>query len=427
MIRLLKQLLLGCVFFFALLAQAMADALSDAQRAFDAGDYAKAATLYLPLAKQGNAVAQFHLGLVYSQGLLILSDYPEATQWYLLAANQGYAPAQVKIGAMYAQGQWVPQDYKKAVQWFQYAADQNDASAQFNLGEMYTQGHGVLQDYYKAFQWYHLAANQNHALAQYKLGQAYANGRGVIQDNEAALIWFNLAAANAADAVTYDKYIGQRDLIAKQIAAEKIAKEKEVAAIKAKEEQVAQAEMGKEKVAQTSGAEAPQVAAEKEVQVDKETPDRLGQEMRVKAEPVVVKQAIPEPVVTPGKSGRAEAKLKGKSSRHKIKKKSSTKAQATVKAKEVGQNAQHPAKSAKVVVNKVSDSIPKTKNPQTVLPVVSIVPKIKANQVTSAPVATVPVVMGSPAASATAETSSADQLILSPDEAAHTKIQPVAP
>lgn len=52
--KLLKQMLLVCVCLFALTGQAIADALSDANRAYDAGNYAEAAKILMPLAKRGN-------------------------------------------------------------------------------------------------------------------------------------------------------------------------------------------------------------------------------------------------------------------------------------------------------------------------------------------------------------------------------------
>ena len=263
MSRLVKQVLLGCVFLLAFSAQGMADTLAEAHGAFEAGDYAKAATLYIPLAKQGNAVAQFKLGVIYSQGLVVLQDYPEAIQWYLLSANQGYAPAQVKLGVMYAQGRGVNQDYKKAVLWFQSAADKGDASAQFNLGEMYAQGHGVPQDYKKAINWYRQAADKDDASAQYKLGQLYSDGQGVTPSGETAHMWFNLAAANAADAVTHDKYIKKRDLVANQLSPQKNFNAQQETKVEA--ELAAKSETESAKVPPVAHSKTSKISAEKSV------------------------------------------------------------------------------------------------------------------------------------------------------------------
>ncbi|MDO8263978.1 MAG: tetratricopeptide repeat protein [Gallionella sp.] len=118
---LLKQVLLVFVCFFALAGQAMADSLSDANRVYDEGDYEKAAKLYSPLAKDGNAEAQYTLGMMYRAGRGVPHDYKEARKWYLLAAEQGHPLAQFYLGWMYAGGKGVPKDYIQAHMWINIA------------------------------------------------------------------------------------------------------------------------------------------------------------------------------------------------------------------------------------------------------------------------------------------------------------------
>jgi len=57
-------------------------------------------------------------------------------------AEQGDANAQFNLGVMYANGRGVPQDDAAAVRWFRLAADQGNAGAQHNLGFMYGTGAG---------------------------------------------------------------------------------------------------------------------------------------------------------------------------------------------------------------------------------------------------------------------------------------------
>jgi len=85
-----------------------------------------------------------------------VSDY---TADLMTAAEQGQASAQYNLGVMYDNGQGVPQDYKEAVRWFRVAAEQGHASAQNNLGFMYSEGQGVPQDFIQAHLWYNLAAS----------------------------------------------------------------------------------------------------------------------------------------------------------------------------------------------------------------------------------------------------------------------------
>ena len=60
-----------------------------------------------------------------------------------LAAEQGDADAQFNLGVMYANGEGVPENDAEAVKWYRLAAEQSHADAQFKLGVMYDLGNGV--------------------------------------------------------------------------------------------------------------------------------------------------------------------------------------------------------------------------------------------------------------------------------------------
>ena len=59
------------------------------------------------LAEQGNAVAQFNLGVMYEKGEGVPKDYKQAAYWYSKAAEQGNAEAQTILGIMYGEGEGV--------------------------------------------------------------------------------------------------------------------------------------------------------------------------------------------------------------------------------------------------------------------------------------------------------------------------------
>ena len=84
-------------------------------------------------AEQGDAYAQFNLGIMYAKGQGVPQDDKEAVRWVRAAAEQGNADAQFNLGIMYAEGQGVPQDDKEAVRWVRAAAEQGNTDAQFNL------------------------------------------------------------------------------------------------------------------------------------------------------------------------------------------------------------------------------------------------------------------------------------------------------
>jgi hypothetical protein len=131
----------------------------DGAAAYYRGDYTTALRLIRPLAEQGDAAAQFWLGLMYDRGKGVPQDFAKAIKWYRLAADQGDAPAQRHLGAMYEHGKGVPQDYAEARKWVRQAAEQGYARAHYNLGVMHRDGLGVPRDYVLAHMWFNLATS----------------------------------------------------------------------------------------------------------------------------------------------------------------------------------------------------------------------------------------------------------------------------
>jgi len=175
-------------------------------------------------ALEGDAKAQFLLGVMYDIGEGVVQDYKEAVKWYRKAANQGDAKAQFNLGTMYFNGEGVVQDYKEAVKWYRKAANQGYANAQFNLGTMYYIGEGVVQDPKEAVKWFRKAANQGDAKAQFSLGLRYFNGKGVVQNYIMAHMWWNLAASQGDKDAQHN-----RDIIEKRMTSEQVAKAQELA------------------------------------------------------------------------------------------------------------------------------------------------------------------------------------------------------
>lgn len=79
-------------------------------------------TLFLDKAKQGNADAQYQLGLLYLAGKGTLQDFSEASKWFILAAEQHHPLAQYELGLLYQFGQGVEMDNEKSYMWFNLAA-----------------------------------------------------------------------------------------------------------------------------------------------------------------------------------------------------------------------------------------------------------------------------------------------------------------
>ena len=192
--------------------------IDEGKAAYSRGDYATAVRQYRPLAENGDANAQYNLGIMYAKGRGVPRDDAKAVQWLRKAAEQGFDRAQLMVGVMYAEGRGVPQDYVQGHMWIALAVAGSPpgkarekavkyrdlfatemspaqiAEAQHNLGSRYAEGRGVPRDDATAVQWYRKAAEQGHANAQYNLGFRYAKGRGVPQDYAKAVRWHRKAA-----------------------------------------------------------------------------------------------------------------------------------------------------------------------------------------------------------------------------------------
>ena len=156
-------------------------------------------------------------------------DYATALREWRSLAAQGDAAAQYNLGLMYNKGQSVPQDYAEAVKWYRRAAKQGNGGGQANLGYMYDVGLAVPQDYAWAAKWYRRAANQGNAVGQTNLGVMYSKGRGVPQDYVQAHMWHNLAVSNLAAGVDRDKAVKYRDIVAAKMTPAQIAEAQRLA------------------------------------------------------------------------------------------------------------------------------------------------------------------------------------------------------
>ena len=151
-LRLLSTLVLSIV---CLAAPVWAD-FKAGEKAYQRNDYLTALREWQPLANQGQAAAQYQLGLLYANGQGEPKDDAQARQWYEKAANQGHPLAQVNLGGLYDYGRGGPQDFRMAVRWYLRAANQGNDLAQQRLGLLYERGDGVPKDFVQAYMWYKL-------------------------------------------------------------------------------------------------------------------------------------------------------------------------------------------------------------------------------------------------------------------------------
>ena len=155
-------------------------------------------------AEQGDAAAQYNLGVLYSNGNGAAQDYIKTHNYssYIMAAvavEQGHI-----LTRPYAVG---------------YHGPTHEGLRFLNSnGQVNSNGQGVAQDYVQARNWFLKAAEQGYEAAQYGLGVLYHNGQGVPQDYSMAYVWYDIAAAQGQA-----KAEGNRDAVAARLDAASLA------------------------------------------------------------------------------------------------------------------------------------------------------------------------------------------------------------
>lgn len=176
----------GFILFLALAWPLGAGAgLAEGVAAYERGDGKVAVAQLRPLARQGDAEAQYYLGRLYFYRVKgMRQDYRAAARWFRRAAEQGHAAARYKLGGMYFTGRGVAQNDRQAAEWWRQAAQQGHAESQNNLGVLFANGRGV---------------PRNPTLAYALQALALANGNELAAENlrskEAAMSTAELEAA----------------------------------------------------------------------------------------------------------------------------------------------------------------------------------------------------------------------------------------
>lgn len=104
--------------------------LEEGVKAFDAGDYASARKLLLPLAEHhGYTRAMNILGKMAELGLVGEVNGAEAEKWYKKAALLGSKDDMYNLGVLYGEGEAIERDYIKSVAWLGAAYDHRQRKA----------------------------------------------------------------------------------------------------------------------------------------------------------------------------------------------------------------------------------------------------------------------------------------------------------
>ncbi len=121
-------------------------------------------------------------------------DYRRAFDAWSLGAYEGDAEAQYNLGVLYLEGQGIKADIEQAHAWFMKAANQNHLEAQYNLGHMSLDGMGVEKDVEATLWWWKRAAEGGYAQAQFNYGRALYLGIEGYADKQGGLLLIRQAA-----------------------------------------------------------------------------------------------------------------------------------------------------------------------------------------------------------------------------------------
>lgn len=120
MIRLSRLLLIGLL-LGSPLALAAGEKLEQAIAAFNQGDYKQAFMKFMPLARKGNAEAQYYLGGIYLDGLGVTANSAKGVEWMEKAIAQYHRDAATTLGKRYLSGMGVTMDATRGTDLFKLA------------------------------------------------------------------------------------------------------------------------------------------------------------------------------------------------------------------------------------------------------------------------------------------------------------------
>jgi TPR repeat protein len=112
----LKHVIAAIILVLGFAVPAAAGPLEDADAALKRRDYANAMRLIRPLAEQGDANAQYNLGVFYDNGLGVPQDKVVAYMWFNMSAAQGREGARRMTPAQIAEAQKLAREWKPTKQ-----------------------------------------------------------------------------------------------------------------------------------------------------------------------------------------------------------------------------------------------------------------------------------------------------------------------
>lgn len=154
----------------------------------DVEKIAKAVKWLEESAAQENPFADYALGRLYREGILVAADMEKAVFHLKRAADAGNSYAQYQLGKIYLEED--TKNIPAAIQYLTLAAKQKNEFAAYRLGKIYLAGEELPKNTELALHYLKMAADTGNQYAQYALGKVYLIGKDARQDKERAYDYF---------------------------------------------------------------------------------------------------------------------------------------------------------------------------------------------------------------------------------------------
>ena len=173
--------------------------LAKARDALAVGDYARAYTLFVAIAKENSSQAQFTVGMFYRSGWGRPADPVRACMWFEKAAAGDIPAAQHYFAECLAHGIDRPAEPAQAAEWYLRAGENGHLGSYCHMGALYLHGDGVPKDPKRAVSLCLTGAERGSPIAQAMLAGFLLNNPD-IQDFSAAHYWAEMSAPYVAEA-----------------------------------------------------------------------------------------------------------------------------------------------------------------------------------------------------------------------------------
>lgn len=147
----------------------------------------------LPLAQQGDAEAQYHVGMFYNNGIGTSKNTKLAFEWFQKSASGNNPLGAYKVGCYYSgQGQgFMDVDHGKSLEYKMVAAKAGYTLAQYDTASLFFHNGNINE----AIKWLKLAGDQGDFDSLYTLFGLYYQGKKTPRDLPSAYLYLKLAMA----------------------------------------------------------------------------------------------------------------------------------------------------------------------------------------------------------------------------------------